>query len=210
MLVVYYFSETGLYLLCDIEIVKDRHIACVQLDDVCLFGGNQCNILFDLCKNVRIVYVDVFVRRIKQVAQQCYHSACLLVNELRACLGLLYFYNGILPTLQQDFQFGVELGNPFAFCNRADNHSKVFRLDALYQLLESCALFSAFNFRRNRNFIVEWNQDQVASREAQFGCQSRSLGRYGFFNYLYQHFVARFQYVLYCSFLRKVGQARGF
>lgn len=48
--------------------------------------------------------------------------------------------------LNQDFKLSVEFGYAFAFGYRADNDTKVFRLDAHQQLFKAGALFARFNF----------------------------------------------------------------
>ena len=201
MLIVHRFSEARLNLLSDVKVVKDRHITVVQFHNACLFRGNQRYVFLHLVEHLLVVDVDVLVRWVKQVAQKCYHSACLLVDELRSCLCLLYLCNGILPSLQEDFQFGVEFCHSLSLSHSPYNNAHVLGLDALDELFQSGSLFAAFNFRRNRNFIVEWYQDQVSACKTQFGRKSWPFGRYRFFHYLHQHFLV---------FLQQFGDAAVF
>ncbi|CUQ64818.1 Uncharacterised protein [Segatella copri] len=84
---------------------------------------------------------------------------------MRALLGLLYLGDSILPSLHQDFQLSIELSDLLTLSHSADDNAAILWFDAVNELFESGAFFTAFNFRRDRNFITEWHEYQVSARE---------------------------------------------
>ena len=84
MFVIDGFSEARLYLLCDVEIVEDRHLACVQFHDVGFVGRNHRYIVFHLVVDRLVVYIDVLVSGVEQVSYQGHCSSCFLKDKLWA------------------------------------------------------------------------------------------------------------------------------
>ena len=189
MLVVDGLAEARLDLLGDVEIVKDRYLTGVELHDGRLFRGDKCHVVFHFLEHLLVVHIDVLVGRIEEVAQHGNDAASFLVDELWPLCAFLHLGNGVLPTLEEDFQFGVELGHPFSLSHSSYDNSAIAGLDALDELLESGALFAAFDFRRDRNLVPEWNQYQITACKRQFACQSWPFGRNGFFYDLHQHLL---------------------
>ena len=95
-----------------------------------------------------VVDVDVLVGGIEKVAQECYDTAFLLIDELWPLGGFLHLGNGVLPPLVEDFEFRVEFGCSFAFSNCPHDDSAIAGLYALDDLLEPGSLFTAFDFGR--------------------------------------------------------------
>ena len=75
------FPERGFDLLCDAEVIENRELAGVALHDARTLGGNECYIIFYFVENGFVVHIDVFVRRVEQVAQHGYGTACFLINQ---------------------------------------------------------------------------------------------------------------------------------
>ena len=124
-------SEGRFQLLGYGEIVEDGKLPGVQFYDVCPFRGDERNVILDFLEYFFVIYIDVLVRRVEQVAQHAYGTAGFFVYQLGQFVVLLYFGNHVFPLSEQDFQFGVELGHSFTFGNGAYDYSEVFRLDAL-------------------------------------------------------------------------------
>ena len=61
VLVVDRLAKARLDLLGDVEVVKDRHITFVELDDARLFRGDKSDIVFYLVEYLLVVHVDIFV-----------------------------------------------------------------------------------------------------------------------------------------------------
>src|SRR5574344_739449 len=101
--------------------------------------------MLHLLHYILVVDKDVFVRRIEQVAKQGNSSAGFLKDELWSHLSFLYLGDCILPSLHQNFQFGIKFSHPLAFSHRADDYSVVFGLDAVDELLESGTFLTALN-----------------------------------------------------------------
>ena len=74
-------SESRFDLLGNAEIVENRHVAIVELDDVGLFRGNECDIVVNLVVDVGIVDVNAVVGGVEQVAYECYAAALFLERE---------------------------------------------------------------------------------------------------------------------------------
>ena len=146
MFVVDGFSETGLNLFRYIKIVEDRNAASVEFHYVGFLWGDEFYIVFYFMEHVFVVDIDVLVGGVEQIPKQGYGTSCFFENELWAFLGLLHSYESVFPTLGEYFEFCVQFGNTFALSNSAYYYATVFRLDTVDELLESCALFTAFNF----------------------------------------------------------------
>ena len=74
-------SESRFDLFGNAEIVENRHVAIVELDDVGLFRGNECDIVVNLVVDVGIVDVNAVVGGVEQVAYECYAAALFLERE---------------------------------------------------------------------------------------------------------------------------------
>ena len=146
MFVIDGFSEARLYLLCDVEIVEDGHLACVQFHDVGFVGRNHRYIVFHLVVDRLVVYIDVLVSGVEQVSYQGHCSSCFLKDKLWALLCFLNLCECFFPTLVENFHLHVQFGNSLAFSHGAHNDAAVFRLYAVYELLKACSLFAALNF----------------------------------------------------------------
>ena len=68
MFVSYRSSETRFDLFCNGEVVKDGNIPVVEFDDMFAVWCNESYIVVDFVENIFVVNIDVFVRRIKQIA----------------------------------------------------------------------------------------------------------------------------------------------
>ena len=89
-----------------------------------------------------VVDVNALEGGVEEIAQQAYGSACLFVNEGGVFGHFLHLDHGLFPMFEQDFQFAIKLGNPFALSYRAHDDTEILRLDAHEQLLESGSLFA--------------------------------------------------------------------
>ena len=143
-------AERSLDLLGYGEIVEDRDVAVVELDDVFTFRRDERHVVAYFFEDALVVDVNVFVRRIEEVAQEGYGAARFFVDEERqfalllACF--LYACHGIIPTPHENTQFRVEFGYALAFGHGAYDNAESLGLDALHELLEACALCAALDF----------------------------------------------------------------
>ena len=206
MLIINGLTEAWFDLFRNVEVVEDRHFSCVVLDDACLFGGNECQVVFNFVIGFFVVHVYVFETRIEQVSQHGDGPSCFFEYQLWPFLLFLRFEDSIFPSLGQDVHLGVKLCHPLSFGNRSDNDTAVLRLDTIDELLEPCTFFSAFDFWGDRDFISERNQDDEASCEGQFACQTRSFCRDWFFDDLHQDLLAHGKHLLYTAIFLQVGK----
>ena len=137
MSVVDGFAKAGLYLLCDIEIVKDRHLAGVHLYYPSLFRGYHCHVVFYFLTNLLVVDVDVFVSGVEEISQHGHGPARLFIDELWTALCLLCLVDGALPSAGEHFHLSVELCHSLAFGDGAHDDSTILWLDALDELFQS-------------------------------------------------------------------------
>ena len=107
MFVVDGFPKARLNLLGDVEVIKDWHLARVEFHDVYLVWGNHRDIVLYFFENVFIVYVDVLVGWVEQVAQQCYSPTRFLEHQLWPLLGFLHLFDGLFPVFGKGFKLGV-------------------------------------------------------------------------------------------------------
>ena len=126
VLVVHCFAEPRLQLLRNVEVVEYGQLASVEFHYARLFRGYLRNIVSHGCAYLLIVYVDVLVGGIEQVAHHGHSPACFLKHQLWQLLTLLYLGDGIVPSLHENFHFGVEFGNTLALSNGAYYHAEVF------------------------------------------------------------------------------------
>ena len=114
-LVVDSTSETRFKLFGDAEVVENRQIACVQFDDILLFGGYECYIVPYLLEDILVVDIDTVVSGVEDIAKQGHGTAGLFVDQLWDFLGLLGLGNGVFPTLDESLHLLVELCHALAF-----------------------------------------------------------------------------------------------
>ncbi len=70
-----------------------------------------------------------------------------------------------IPFIYQMVHIVVEFCYFFSFGYSSYDNTETFRFHAFNQCFESCFLFGAFNFFRNRYFLVEGNQHQKSARK---------------------------------------------
>src|SRR3712207_136688 len=92
MFVIDSLTEAGFYLLRDIEIIKNRNLSRVELDDILLLGRDKGDVVFDFFENILVVDIDILKGFIEKVAQHGDSPACLFKHELRPLLRLLYLH----------------------------------------------------------------------------------------------------------------------
>ena len=190
VLVVYGFAEARFYLLRYVEVIEDRHLTCVHLDDARFGRGNQCYIVFYLVERFFVVYVNVLEIWIENIAYQRNGSALFLEYKLWSFLCFLNFRQSVLPTLCQHFKFCIQLCNSFPLCNRTNNDATVLRFYTMNELFQTRTLLAAFDFRRYGDLITERYKNQKTSCKRQFPCQSGPFCGYRFLYNLHQNFLS--------------------
>ena len=209
VLIVHNFAESRFNLLCNIEAVEDGKFSCKELHDVGFFRSDERDVVFHFLIDFLIVHMNALVSWVEEVAQECDGSSRFFEDQLWPLLCSLHLDQCVLPSFGQDFQFCIEFGNSFALCNGSNDNAAVAGLDAVNKLFQSGAFFAAFDFRRNRNFIVERHQYQIAPCKRKFACEPWPLGGDGFFHNLHEHFLPNFQCCLHAAVFFQVGQAGG-
>ena len=81
MLIGYGFSKRRFDLLGYVKVVEDGQLACVLFHDTRTFRGYQRHIVFYFIENIRIVDIDVFIRRIEQIPQHGYRTASFFKDQ---------------------------------------------------------------------------------------------------------------------------------
>ena len=204
------FPERGLDLLGDIKVVEDGKLSGVLFHDAHTLRGNQRHIVFHFVENIRVVDVDVFIRRVEQVPQHGYGPAGLLIRQFRQFGSLLSPDKSLFTPFEQHFEFGVQFGDPLSFGHRPHDNPEVFGLDALDELLQSCPLFAGFDFGGNRHLVLERHQHQETSGKRQFACEARPFRGNRFFDDLHQDFLSLLEDVLHAPVFFQVRLDAGF
>ncbi|EJW95757.1 hypothetical protein EVA_16134 [gut metagenome] len=206
MLIGYRSAKTCFDLFGNRKIVKDRHIAIVKFDNLFSFRSDQSHITFHFIVNIFIVYIDIFIGRIEEVAEECHCTAGFFkAQERKLWLFSLSvpdnFGDHIFPSFEQDFEFAIQFSHPLPFSNSTDDYAEVARLDAVYELFESGSFSSALDFGRNRDFVTEGDENQVSSGKGNLASQARTFGVDGFLDNLHQDLLSLFKYILYAAVL---------
>ena len=83
-----------------------------------------------------VVDVNIFKRRVENVAEDAHHSVLLFEYKFRR-LRALRFGASVFECLYESFEFVVQLGYFFTFGGGTDNDAEVFRLDTFDQLSQT-------------------------------------------------------------------------
>ena len=142
--------------------------------------------LLDFVRNARIVDVDGFAIGRHHVT----HDDADLVHFTQdpfSWLGTSKVVIEFFPAAHEVFQIAVQVCRAFVFGYGSHNDAKPWRLNALHEAFQPCALFLPFDARGKGDFVAEGHQDQVPPRQADFSRQPRAFGADGFFGDLNEH-----------------------
>ena len=98
MLIRYGFSKRRFDLFGHVKVVEDGQFACVLFHDARTFRGYQRHVVFYFTENIRIVDIDVFIRRIEQIPQHGYRAAGFFKYQFGKLACFLRFNKGILTS----------------------------------------------------------------------------------------------------------------
>ena len=212
MLIRYRATERRFNLFSHREIVKNRHVAFVELHNVFGFWCDQCDIVTHLFIDILVVDVDAGERRVEQISEESNGTARFLVDQccFFQSISLLYVGNGAFPAAFEDAQFLVKLSYATSFRYSADDDAKSLRFDAMDKLFETRALCIAFDFGGYTHLVGEGDEHQIAASKGNLTRETRTFGRDGFFDDLNKHFLPYGYGVLYLPIFFGVGLARHF
>ena len=212
VLIRYRATERRFNLFSHREIVKNRHVAFVELHNVFSFWCNESDIVTHLFIDILVVDVDTGERRIEQISKESNSAARFLVNQccFFQSISLLYVSNGAFPATFEDAQLLVKLCNATSFRYRADDDAETFRFDAMDELFETRALSVAFDFGGHTHLVGEGNEHQIAACKGDFTRETWTFGRDGFFDNLNKYFLPYGYRVLDLPIFFGVGLARYF
>ena len=193
-------------MFCDIEIVEDGYLACVEFYNVGLVGRNHCNIVFHFVEDGLVVNIYVFICGVEQVPYQGNGTSSLFEYELGALLCLLHFCQGLFPTFVENLHFGVKFCHSLSFCDGAHDDSAIFGPYAVDELFQSCPFFTALYLARHRYLVAKWHEYKITSGKTYLASETWSFGGDGLFDYLHQHFLSYLERVLHTPVLFEVGQ----
>ena len=132
-------AEARLDLLLDPEVLEDRLLAFVELDDLDLVGSDAADVAADLLVEHLVVDVDVREVRVEQVAQDG-RGAVEFADQLRRRLGGARVGDRRFPAGDQVLDVLVEFGYLLAVGYRTHDQSEALRLDAHGQALQALTL----------------------------------------------------------------------
>ena len=145
VLIVDCLPESGFQLFRDVEVVEYRNLALIEFHYTLLAWCYERYVLAYLFVNTAVIDMYCRVCRVKEVAQQCHGTACLLINELWPFLRVVNSLEHILPFLHQESHFCLQLFSLASFCHGAYYHTDILGLHALYYLFQTGAFGAALN-----------------------------------------------------------------
>ncbi len=156
--------------------VENRGVVRVQFDDVPLLWRDFAHILQHLVVDNLVVHVDVFERRVEDVAEDGDGASELLINQLRQFTLAAHLCHAGLPTLHERLNLRVHVFHRLAFRHGAHDDAEVLGLHAPDNLFDTVPFFVRFDFLGNEHLVRPRDKHQKSSCDGYLRRQSRTFG----------------------------------
>ena len=186
------FGEERLDLLRNIEVVEDRHVALVELDDLRHLGVDRLHVVADVVEHRLVIDGDLRERVVQRIANDRV-GAAHLAHEQRGRRLAADVLHRLAPAVDLRPDVVLDILVLGLDGRRADNHAEVGRQHRRRDALQTLLLLRRADLLRQEHLRGEGYQHHVAPRKRYVGRKARSLGRNGLLGHLHHHRLPHFE-----------------
>lgn len=186
------------------ELLKNRGLKLVVLDNILLAGVDGLDELFHLAAQGGIVNIDGIEIVGEHVAQQRRGG---VEFRMYLCGGIdtLELLRHLGPAVHKMVQIGIQFGHCASLGHCAHNDSEVLRTYALQQAPQAVAFLSALDFLRNGNLVTEGGKHKIAPGDGYVARKFGALGGNRLLGNLYQDRLADLEHIAQVAHLLQNG-----
>ena len=171
-------GEERLDLLRDVEVVEDRDVAPVKLDDLLLLGLDQADVIADVVVHRLVVDGDLRKRAVERIADDRI-GAVHLAHQLRGRRTLLDRGAGLAPAVDLRLDVVLDVLVLGLHGRRADDDPEILGEHRSRDALQAFLLVRRADLLRKEHLGRKGHQYDVAAGQRNVGGQAGPLGRNG-------------------------------